>query len=260
MALNKSEVSDILRRYPAGEPKAETSYATVRDFCDSADHLPQITSGDGDLKNVQRPWTVKALLRSIPPPARLLEVGAGKPAIASFLQQLGYEIIVVDPYDGSARGPVEFSKYQREYPAVTLVRDRMRPRLQLILRQRFDAIFSISVLEHLSDVGIIECFAGIAELLKPNGVSLHCFDFVLRGIDQEHDRGLTRRILAAQAALSGTMPPDVEELARQMEADVETFYLSPQGHQWWRCGRSYEELPYRKVASLQTIALTRQQN
>ena len=34
------------------------SYATVRDYCESVDDLPQIAPTDGDLKNVQRPWTV----------------------------------------------------------------------------------------------------------------------------------------------------------------------------------------------------------
>jgi xanthine/CO dehydrogenase XdhC/CoxF family maturation factor len=255
MALSTSEAAKIVARYARPHAVAETSYATVRDFCDSADHLARITSGDGDLKNVQRPWAVKALLRSVAPPARLLEIGAGEPAIASFLHQLGYDVTVVDPYDGSGRGPVEFSKYQSDYPAITFVRDRMRPRVMITAQEQFDAVFSISVLEHLTAEAIAECFAGIEEVLKRGGVSLHCFDFVARGVNCEHDLASARGILAAQAALSHGTPADVEKLARQMEADVETFYLSPQGHQWWRCGRSYEEFPYRQVASIQTIAL-----
>jgi hypothetical protein len=39
-----------------------------------------------------------------------------------------------------------------------------------------------------------------------------------------------------------------------MNVDVETFYLSPQGHHHWRGGRPYEEFPFRKVVSLQTTA------
>lgn len=255
IALNTTEAAEIVRRYAGRGEATETSYATVRDFCDSADHLAQITSGDGDLKNVQRPWAVKTLLRSVMPPATLLEVGGGEPAIANFLHQLGYKVTIIDPYDGSGRGPVEFDEYRRCYPAVTLVRERMRRDLRDTIIRQVDAVFSISVLEHLSAETISECFGGIAELLKPGGVSLHCFDFVARGTGYEHDMVAAQRILDAQAALGGTTRPNLEEVRRQMEADVETFYLSPQGHQWWRCGRSYDEFPYRKVASLQTIVV-----
>jgi hypothetical protein len=237
------------------EPRNQTTYATVRDFCDSADHLPQITSGDGDLKNVQRPWAVKALLACVPPPAQLLEIGAGEPAIASFLYQLGYQVTVVDPYDGSGRGPVEFEKYRQDYPELTIVRDQMRPGLATTIERQFDAIYSISVLEHLSAEALRQCFSGINELLRPGGSSIHCFDFILRGTGQEYDRVAAATILRAQAAISQSKAPDIEELCNRMEADVETFYLSPQGHQWWRCGRAYDDLPYRKIASLETIAL-----
>lgn len=254
MPLSRTEIAAILARYAQEQAASEAPYATVRDFCDSADHLPQITSGDGDLKNVQRPWAVKALLRFAPPPARLLEIGAGEPAIASFLHQLGYDVTVVDPYDGSGRGPVEFEKYQHDYPELRFVRDFMTRGLLDVLQARFDAVFSISVLEHLSAQALDQCFSGIDEVLRKQGVSLHCFDFVVRGLGQEHDQLHAQRVLNAQATLSGLGANLASELAAAMEADIETFYLSPQGHQWWRCGRSYHEFPYRKVASLQTIA------
>lgn len=255
MTLSTEQVAEIVRRYARTHAVAETSYATVRDFCDSADYLAPITSGDGDLKNVQRPWAVKALLHSVAPPARLLEIGAGEPAIASFLQQLGYQVTVIDPYDGSGRGPVEFEKYRKTYPSVTLLRDRMRRGLQGSFGQQFDAVFSISVLEHLGGEEVEECFGGIDESLKSGGISLHCFDFVSRGLHEDQDVIAAQKILDAQGNLTQTSAPDVKELRSQMEADIETFYLSPQGHQWWRCGRSYDDFPYRKVASIQTIAL-----
>ena len=66
-----------------------TSYATVRDYCESVDELPQIAALDGDLKNVQRPWAVKAILGAVPPPARLLEIGGGEPIVSGFLTELG---------------------------------------------------------------------------------------------------------------------------------------------------------------------------
>ena len=78
--LNEPDAAGkIAAMFSAAEHASETSYATVRDYCESLDHLPQITGLDGDLKNVQRPWAVKALLRSVPSPARVLEIGGGEP-------------------------------------------------------------------------------------------------------------------------------------------------------------------------------------
>jgi hypothetical protein len=45
-----------------------------------------------------------------------------------------------------------------------------------------------------------------------------------------------------------------DELLERLKADLETFYLSPQGHHHWRGGLPYEKFPFRKVVSLQTIA------
>lgn len=252
--ITSQTAAEIVHRYHGTARCDLLSYATVRDFCDSADHLPQITSGDGDLKNGQRPWGVKALVGTVPPPARLLEVGGGEPGMASFLDEIGYDITVIDPYDGSGRGPVEYETFQLQFPRVKLIREILRPAVKSLAGQQFDAIFSVSVLEHLSPQACDECFAGIKELLKPGGVSLHCFDFILRGHDAAHDRVVAARIIAAQAALASTPAPDIDALVAQAQNDSETFYLSAQGHQWWRCGRSYDEFPFRQVVSLQTIA------
>src|SRR5207247_1433648 len=38
---------------------ARLSYATVRDYCESVDHLPLLATASRDLKDVQRPWALK---------------------------------------------------------------------------------------------------------------------------------------------------------------------------------------------------------
>jgi hypothetical protein len=45
-----------------------------------------------------------------------------------------------------------------------------------------------------------------------------------------------------------------ENLVERLKSDVETFFLSPQGHNNWRNGQPYETFPFRKVASLQMVA------
>src|SRR5438105_8462361 len=105
------EAGEIVARFSTPKQMSETSYATVRDYCESLDYLPHITGMDGDLKNVQRPWMVKALLRAVPPPGRLLEIGGGAPIVSGFLNELGSDVTLADPYDGFPNGPAEYEKY-----------------------------------------------------------------------------------------------------------------------------------------------------
>ena len=72
---------------------------------------------DGDLKNVQRPWAVKAVLANVPPPARLLEIGGGEPIVSGFLSELGYDVTLVDPYDGFGNGPTDYQALRRAFSA-----------------------------------------------------------------------------------------------------------------------------------------------
>ena len=251
---NPSAAAGIITRFPQGDRRSDTSYATVRDYCESVDQFPQIAATDGDLKNVQRPWAVKAVLRSLPPPARLLEIGGGEPVVSGFLSELGYDVTLVDPYDGFGNGPTDFERYRECFPHVKIVREYFRPRMPALAPSSFDAIFSVSVLEHLNAESLTSCFAAIAEFLRPGGASVHCFDFILQGAGDAHNLVSAQGILAAQANLTGEpLTGDFQLFLEKIKADLETFYLSPQGHHNWRGGRPYDEFPFRKVVSLQSI-------
>jgi SAM-dependent methyltransferase len=244
----------IVERFSKSERFLGASYATVRDYCESRDELPQITAIDGDLKNVQRPWAVKAILANLRPPARLLEIGGGEPIASGFLSELGYDVTLVDPYDGFGNGPVDYQGYVERFPHVKIVREYFRPGMTALASGLFDVIFSVSVLEHIeSSLGA--CFEGIAEFLRPEGFSIHCFDFILQGRGELDDLPVAQRILAEQARLARELSePSLESLLEQLRGDVETFFLSPQGHHHWRRGQPYGDFPYRKVVSLQTVA------
>ena len=250
-----SERARITARFSGRGPGVGTSYATVADYCESLDELRQITPVDGDLKNVQRPWAAKAILANVPPPARVLEIGGGEPIVCGFLHELGYDVTLVDPYEGSNNGPTEFERYVEQFPGVKIIREYFRSGLPGLTPGSFDAIFSISVLEHLPPASLSLCFDAISEFLTPGGVSIHCFDFVLQGRGSARHLISAQNILAEQSRISrGNDSTSFEELLKSIHGDVETFFLSPQGHHHWRGERSYSEFPFRKVVSLQTIA------
>src|SRR5213079_1946020 len=168
-----AQAAAIISRFSGRGPVAGTSYATVRDYCESLDELPQITAVDGDLKNVQRPWAAKAILANVPPPARLLEIGGGEPIVSGFLAELGYEVTLVDPYDGFGNGPTDYQRYVEQFPRVKIVREYFRPGMNAFPNKSFDAIFSVSVLEHIPVESVAPCFEAMEEFLRPGGVSIH---------------------------------------------------------------------------------------
>jgi hypothetical protein len=252
-----AKAAEIVARFSTPRQISETSYATVRDYCDSVDHLPQITGLDGDLKNVQRPWAVKTLLRAVPPPARLLEIGGGEPIVSGFLNELGYDVTLVDPYDGFGNGPTAYESYVDCFPNVKIVRGYFEPHTPALAPASFDAVFSVSVLEHLPEEAAKKCFQAIGEFLAPGGASIHCFDFVLQGVGQEYDLTTGRNILNHQAQLENRpAETDFDDLLEQLKVNVEVFFLSPQGHHHWRRGLPYQEFPFRQVVSVQTIAFS----
>ena len=94
----------------------------MADYCDSYDHLPALATEAHDLKDCQRPWTFKTILGAVPYGGRLLEIGAGEPIVAELLSCLGYIVSVVDPYDGSGNGPMDYERFRRQYPGIHFVR------------------------------------------------------------------------------------------------------------------------------------------
>src|SRR5205823_11975663 len=170
-------------------------YATVRDYCESVEQLPLLATASRDLKDVQRPWALKAIVGSVRPGSRLLEIGAGKPIVADQLAQLGYDVTVVDPYDGRDRGPSEFEALQAAYPRVRIVRG-LFPR-DVPTGERYDCVYSISVLEHLPTDAIGEVCAGINRFARDGGWTIHAIDHVLVGAGEAEHLARLRRITSS---------------------------------------------------------------
>ena len=227
----------------------DISVATVADFCESMDHLRQFATIAGDLKDVQRPWMIKAVLGNIQPGGRLLEIGAGEPIVADFLDRCGYDVTIVDPYDGSGHGPTDFDSFKKRYPTLKFVRKTFGDDLDALEAHGFDGIYSISVLEHVPDDVVASVCSGIRKFCRPGGVTIHAVDHVLRG------RGDLYHLdkLLDYAAHLGLNVAKVVRVIEQSELDPETYFLSAEGHNRWRGSVPYEEFPMRKVVSVQLL-------
>ncbi|MBV9154759.1 MAG: methyltransferase domain-containing protein [Acidobacteriaceae bacterium] len=258
--LSEQQKQDLLQRYGSSSTATIESltYGTVRDFCDSRDHIPYLSSIQGDLKDLQRPAALKAILKLCAPGSSLLEIGAGEPHVAHILCELGYKVTVVDPYDGSGRGPQEFEYYQEKYPDITIIRDIFSDRLTDLERNSFDCIYSISVLEHVPQNALPEVFDGVRHFLKIDGYSLHIVDHVLAGSDSQFHLLQLAEVLNLQAALSSDNNSkalyNFAQTLHLLTSDIDTYYLSAEGHNLWRGAVPYDQFPFRKVVSVQSCA------
>ena len=247
----------MIARYGGKFPVESVGYGTVRDYCDSCDHLPWLSTLQHDLKDLQRPWTVKAALGLLPSGSRLLEIGAGQPIVAAILAELGYSVTVIDPYDGSGGGPTQFEDFVQAYPKVGIIRSQFQPEVPELKHQRFDAIYSISVLEHVPEPTLRVLFQAISAHLESHGRSFHSVDCVTAGNGAEYHFEQCLRIVNYQCEIAGERSIErnlLAELFDKANGDVETCYLSAAGHNLWRANTPYEMFPFRKVLSFQTEA------
>jgi glycosyltransferase involved in cell wall biosynthesis/uncharacterized UPF0146 family protein len=245
------ELWRISERYMERFSAPPISYCTVRDWADSLENLGGLARASlhlenvFDMKNVQRCWALKAVLGSVNPGGRVVEVGAGEPLIAGTLSRLGYEVIVVDPYDGRGNGPREYEAYARAYPDLAFVRDRFPPREAI--EDPVDAVYSISVLEHVPTDEVEHVVAAARELVaRTGGCCVHAIDHVVKGWGaEEHAERLAR--IAAASGLDGEL---LGETLERLDDDPDTYFVSAEAHNAWRGSLPYDDYPMRRIASV----------
>ena len=223
------------------------SYATVDDYCDSADNLPLLAAANQDMKDVQRPWMLKAILGRVARGGRLLEIGAGTPIVADLLARLGYDVWVIDPYDGRDSGPQEFDELRKRYPAVRFIRSAFPTGLDEADEHRFDCVYSISVLEHIPDEAVTRFCRGIDRFLrKERNWSIHAVDHVLLGNGAAEHRAKLSRF----ADSFGVELAELSTMLERLERDPDTYFLSAESHNRWRGATPYEQFPMRRCVSV----------
>jgi hypothetical protein len=235
----------IAERYAGCFPLAPISYGTVRDFADSADRMTGLAGASFDMKDLQRCWMVKAILGNVERGSRILEIGAGEPLVAGMLSRLGYEVTVVDDYQGGGNGPREFTRFQTAYPDLRFVRELFPPSEPL--GDDFAAVFSISVLEHVPLADVASAVEAGHELVrKRGGCSIHAVDHVLAGWGAEEHREKLDRIVAALDLSEDELASQIE----RMEHDPETYLVSAEAHNRWRGDLPYDQYTMRRIGSV----------
>jgi hypothetical protein len=240
-----SSLWPIAERYTGSFPLPAISYGTVGDFADSADHLTGLAGASFDMKDLQRCWMIKAILGNVERGSRILEIGAGEPLVAGMLSRLGYEVTVVDDYQGGGNGPREFKRFQAAYPDVHFIRELFPPSEPLA--DDYAAVFSISVLEHvpLEHVGAVVS-TGHELIAKRGGCSIHAVDHVLAGWGADEHREKLDRIVAAL----GLTEQDLATQIAAMEDDPETYFVSAEAHNRWRGDLPYDQYTMRRIGSV----------
>jgi uncharacterized UPF0146 family protein len=235
----------IGERYRGRFPLPPVSYGTVRDWADSRESLGGLATASFDMKNLQRCWALKAVLGNVQPGNRVVEIGAGEPLVAGILSRMGYEVIVVDPYDGSGRGPLQYRAFKHAYPELTFVRDTFPPGEPT--EGPCAAVYSISVIEHVPAESLEGVVRAAQELVAPvGGCCIHAIDHVVRGWGDREHRDLLERVVSASGLDAGLLS---ETLAR-LDEDPETYFVSAEAHNRWRGSLPYDDYPMRRIASI----------
>jgi hypothetical protein len=239
---------EIEERYRGSFAADPLSYGTVRDLADSRDHFAGLARASGDMKDLQRCWVVKAVLGSVERGSPLVEIGAGEPLAADLLSRLGHDVTVVDPYDGSGNGPLEFERFQRSYPDLTFIRERFPP--DRGLESEVACVYSISVLEHVPLERIGAVVDAARNALAPAGCSIHAIDHVLAGWGAEAHLERLQEIVRR----SGLDPQDLDRTLDQVREDPDAYFVSPEAHERWRGAIPYDEYAMRRIASIGVLS------
>lgn len=225
------------------------SYGTVRDFCEGVDWCPALLEYNRDIKDSQRFWMLKTILATQPRGATLLEIGAGEPIVADILGRLGYRVIVVDPYEGAANGPLHVEHFRRAYTNVEYRVSWFSADLEGISPGSVDCCYSISVIEHIPFDRLEAVVQGMRLLTREGGSTLHAIDYVALGNGTAYHTEMFQRF----AGLLGYSIREADAVIARAAADPDTYYLSAEGHNRWRGGVPYDQFPMRRVLSLQVV-------
>jgi SAM-dependent methyltransferase len=144
----------------------------------------------------------------------LAEIGGGDSRVLSMLakQNTCYNI---EEFQGEGAGP----KKEVRIPGVTNIKAKIGRFSESIKHEQFDAIFSISVVEHVVDKELVDFFRDCHRILKPSGLMIHLIDVYLEELDGDN-KNASRRVLSYGSHLDNKFFAPVEIPLVLSEQDV----------------------------------------
>lgn len=151
--------------------RAVTAYVNMdlpganRSAAYNAERVEYRLSEEHDAQNLR---VVERVRAAWPPPARLLELGAGTGGLCTALALAGYDVAGVEPDDHG----VDASRLRaRRYPEARVRIEKGLAEALPFADGSFDIVLSTQVLEHIPDVqsAVRECF----RVLAPGGLTIH---------------------------------------------------------------------------------------
>jgi hypothetical protein len=242
---------ELEERYRGRFEVEPLSYGSVRDLADSLDNLGGLARANGDMKDLQRCWVLKAVLGTVQQGAHLVEIGAGEPLVADLLTKLGHRVTIVDPYDGSDQGPREFERFRSAYPDLEFIRERFPP--SVALPADVACVYSVSVLEHIPGEQVGDVVEAVNELVGPVGSSVHAVDHVVAGWGAEAHLERLEAIVRG----FGLSTADLRETLDRLARDPDAYFVSAEAHERWRGALPYDEYPMRRIASIGVLSRRR---
>ncbi len=121
------------------------------------------------LKNIQDAWIMSELYECRE--LQICEVGGGDSRVLRRLSKHN-SCVNADRFEGEGNGP----RHVVDIDGVERVDAYLGDFNKALADESFDIVFSISVLEHVPDESLADCFADMARILRPGGWMLHAID------------------------------------------------------------------------------------
>jgi hypothetical protein len=241
------EVWPLRELFGGREQQAGLTYATVADYAESVDAMPHLMAASAPPLGPQRGWAIKTLVATVPEGGAILELAGSSPLAAGVLARLGYEVTVLDPFDGTASEPHTLTAVTRNYSALEFIRDHLPPTAPL--PRQYAATYSIGLLDRLEPARAVAVMEAALTALEPGGISLHSFAHVMAGWGADESSARVASLLDA----AGMDPAQATTSLQPMADDPETYLVSAEAHDSWRGSIPYESYPMRRIGSLNLL-------
>lgn len=195
------------------------------------------------LKHCQDVCVLRHLLEM--PVGAIAEVGGGISRTLPFLASKGWECWNIEPFERVGGGPAKTVQ-----PGINNIETYLGEFSELLDGAQFDAVFSISVIEHVPNEALYDFFKDMQRILKPGALAWHAIDVYL--YDEVDEYATMRRSLVLDAALKAGFK--LIEIENMPEAKYHCSYATNPDLVMRQWNKAVPELKERRAIS-QVVSL-----